>query len=494
MKSSIISIPYLFLAFTLSAQIRFEGAPLAVDAVNSPFGQNYLVLDPESGSMSFTEESGGSGDENTFIEIQHDSATVLVFKDWLNTKGMVSPIGFWNGRLFFSHVIFSKGSYRGVVLAKNLQSGKTEKVDIPFMKSQSSVQSGSISANGQYMILSMESGNTYGVEDLYVSKREANGGWSSFKNLGSDLNTAFQEITPFLAADNKTLFFATNGRGGEGSYDLFYSIRQDDSWKSWSQPVNLGNQINSSGSETSFAFRDGEGWAYFVSSQDSDGYGDIMKIMIKEDIELDTTTVLDTSLVAKEEEVHPTSITMRVVDAATYEPIIATVMTATDTLNVAEGLVLDSLMGNEVEVKSAGYLPRRLMIDATFTLGDNIVTLNSVAKGNTIPLDHVLFHRGTANLVEGSEQELDLVVEVMRDNPNLKILLKGHTDNTGDPVKNVKLSEARVKTVKAYILSKGISAYRVRGKGYGGNQPIASNANEQTRKLNRRVEFEVLAD
>ena len=82
----------------------------------------------------------------------------------------------------------------------------------------------------------------------------------------------------------------------------------------------------------------------------------------------------------------------------------------------------------------------------------------------------------------------------MNDNTNIKILLKGHTDNTGDPVKNIQLSEARVKTVKAYILSQGINAFRVSGKGFGGNQPIASNDSEDTRKLNRRVEFEVIED
>ena len=127
-------------------------------------------------------------------------------------------------------------------------------------------------------------------------------------------------------------------------------------------------------------------------------------------------------------------------------------------------------------------------------VGENLIALESIAIGNVITLDNVLFKRGTSELIAGSSKELDLVVEVLNDNPGIKILLKGHTDNTGDPVKNVELSEERVRAVKDYIINQGVNAFRVTGKGYGGNEPIASNATEATRKLNRRVEFEVIEE
>lgn len=463
--------------------------------LNSPRGQNYIVLHPKFADLAFTEESGGNGGENAIVEMKSDSATVFVFRDWLGTKGMVSPLGFIGESLFYNQVIFDKGSYNGMVIKINRKDGKREKVNIPFMKSRSPVQSGCISENGQYMILSMESNNTYGVEDLYISKKKADGSWSSFNNLGAGLNTQYQEITPFLASDNKTLFFATNGRVGKGSFDLFYSIRQDDSWRNWSEPINLGNQINSSGSETSFAFRNGEDWAYFISSKDSDGYGDIMKIKILEDIAKDTTLINQAVAVDSIIREPSTSVLMKVVDGASNKQIPSVLVTPLNKLSNTNGRFnLDTMVGFEVEVKSKGYLSKVIQIDSSFLPGENVVELNAVSKGNTIQLDKVLFHRGTANLVSGSEKELDLVVEVMHDNPNIKILLKGHTDNTGDPVKNIGLSKARVKTVKEYILSKGISPYRVRGKGFGENQPIASNETEETRKLNRRVEFEVIDD
>jgi outer membrane protein OmpA-like peptidoglycan-associated protein len=87
---------------------------------------------------------------------------------------------------------------------------------------------------------------------------------------------------------------------------------------------------------------------------------------------------------------------------------------------------------------------------------------------------------------------LDLVVALLKSNPKVKIELSGHTDNRGIPGQNLKLSQARVEKVKDYLVSKGISKNRITGKGYGGAKPIASNDTEETRLLNRRVEFTIL--
>ena len=473
------------------AQISFEGPAEPVACWNSPNGQNYLAIDPLSGNIAFTEENGGVGDENTIAEKLGEEVKSFVFRDWLGTPGMVSPIGFVDGGLLYNHVIFNQGMYFGLVMQLSIESGDRKPVLIPYLKNKSAIQSGCISDDGRFMILSIESNDTYGVEDLYVTKKGANGDWSSLSNLGAMINTPYQEITPFLAPDNKTLFFATNGREGSGSFDLFYAERQDDSWRNWSEPTNLGNEINSSGAETSMVFRAEDDWAYFVSSKDSDGYGDILRIRIQEEFERDISdlVLIDTT------RVEPKRILLKVVDAATHFPLPAGLLAGNAMVESVDGLFeyKQANLEEEIEIKSKGYLPV-LISSSDLVLGENIIELSSIAKGNTITLDHVLFHRGTADLIDGSQKELDLVVEVMNDNPSIKILLKGHTDNTGDPVLNVKLSEERVKTVKAYLVDQGINAYRITGKGYGGNQPIASNASEITRKRNRRVEFEVIED
>jgi len=98
----------------------------------------------------------------------------------------------------------------------------------------------------------------------------------------------------------------------------------------------------------------------------------------------------------------------------------------------------------------------------------------------------------TTNLLKESYDELNVVVDLLRTNPKIEIELAGHTDNRGDAKLNQKLSQSRVDKVKAYLVSQGINAKRIRGKGYGGKRPISSGESEESRKLNRRVEFTIV--
>ncbi|MBL7866281.1 MAG: OmpA family protein, partial [Cyclobacteriaceae bacterium] len=109
-------------------------------------------------------------------------------------------------------------------------------------------------------------------------------------------------------------------------------------------------------------------------------------------------------------------------------------------------------------------------------------------------LKSVLFQQSTYTLLTESYDELDLVVSFLKVNPKVEILLSGHTDNRGDPAHNQRLSQRRVERVKSYLVSKGINGKRVTGKGFGGSKPIADNKSEETRRLNRRVEFTIVKD
>ena len=118
--------------------------------------------------------------------------------------------------------------------------------------------------------------------------------------------------------------------------------------------------------------------------------------------------------------------------------------------------------------------------------------LEPLVEGKTFKLNNVLFRRGTNQLLDSSYVELDNVVRMMNDNPDIHIELSGHTDNQGNARKNVLLSQDRIEAVKIYLVNKGIDKNRISGKGYGGSRPIASNRMEETRRLNRRVEFTVI--
>ncbi len=146
---------------------------------------------------------------------------------------------------------------------------------IKYYKSNSNILSGSISEDKKLIVLSTDSYGSFGVEDLYVSKKLNDSTWSSLINLGSSINTSYQETYPYLSSDNSRVFFSSNGYDGYGGFDIFYSDRQDDSWKKWSKPINLGNKINSEGSENSFIYDSNSNIISFSSSKNSIGNSDL---------------------------------------------------------------------------------------------------------------------------------------------------------------------------------------------------------------------------
>lgn len=502
------------------AQVTFYSNPEPVHGLNSADAENYLYLSEDGSELIFTREKsvanvGGKGNPGDlwFAILAHqsliDSAKVKTFN---KTSVFNSPLGYSPDERFFlyNEVMLRQGAYEGKIMAHSISSGNNSNVDIPYFQSASPLQTGYLSRDGRFLIMSLENQTGYGVEDLYVSIQSVDGRWSSPKNLGYDINTDKQEITPFLSADNKTLYFATNARGGFGSFDLYVSNRLDDSWRNWSEPRNLGSIINSEGSETSFIYNPDSEYAYFISTQNSDGYGDIKRIRIYPTNEgspatADTSEVMATNPKA----VYQKEIVFNVKDAKTDENLKFTYtgniisISETKSLNAFGELVSELMIGlNEgdvivLEFKSKGYLSESIKVnfnDLMSLENQYTIRLEPLETGRTITFKHVLFHQGKSEFIEGTIGELDLVVEMLEENPDVRIFLKGHTDNVGNKVLNIQLSQARVNAVRDFLIEKGIDKSRISGKGFGGINPIADNRKEETRKLNRRVEFEVIRD
>ncbi|RED97020.1 OmpA family protein [Marinoscillum furvescens] len=488
-------------------QLTFYGSPEPQDSLNSPSSENYLSLDWQNQRLFFTrvkhaENVAAAQDEGdvwlSSFTTEWSEEEPLAF----NTRDFSAPAGLMPGQdLFLYHQVrYDKGLYYGSVRAvPNDLKGESFELEIPYLVNRSPLQTGNLSADGRFLMLSMENQQGYGVDDLFVCELQSDGTWSGPKNLGRVINTAFQEISPFLAADNKTLIFASNGHGGEGSFDLFQSTRLDDTWQQWSEPVNLGTTVNSEGAETSLVFGPDDEWAYFVSTQNSNGYGDIKRIRIKAELEKVASQEQVQLAITSEEEA---ALVFKITDKKTAQSLQgqAVIVGAQHQLFDADANGLVEVQAGEgplvVEFKSPGYFSKTIHVNSEMwdMTAPVEVQLEPLETGATITLDHVLFYRGTANFVEGSEEQLDLVVEMLTDNPDVTIFLKGHTDNVGNATLNVHLSQERVYAVQEYLIRNGISKDRIDGKGYGGAQPIASNADEATRKLNRRVEFEVRRD
>jgi outer membrane protein OmpA-like peptidoglycan-associated protein len=191
----------------------------------------------------------------------------------------------------------------------------------------------------------------------------------------------------------------------------------------------------------------------------------------------------------------------RVLNAATYQPLTAAELRiGRETASAVVPLSTDGSFSYGAAAPGKPYfykaqLPGFVDADSSWTVGVgptvHDILLRPLAVGTTLPLANVQFEQGQAVLLPGSARALNQLVETMITNPRLTIEVRGHTDNVGEPAKNVALSEARVAAVKAYLVAHGVAETRITGIGFGGAQPAASNAQEATRKLNRRVEFRV---
>ena len=530
----VVVLFFLSLSYPLKSQsvTIYSGQEPLDSAVNSASFEENPVLHPSGTQLFFTriKHAGNVGGRNDRADIwvsesngQGGWSVPVNAGAPVNTTGWDALIGFADSgnELYLSKEYKDNTNLvrKGVAVSRKNGNSWSEPVllEIPFFNNRSDHQSGWITADGSVMILSLESPAGYGAEDLYVCFRQGPDQWTSPRNLGFQINTPFQEMTPFLAEDKKTLIFATNGIAGLGSRDLFISERQDDSWRNWSEPASLGSKVNTPGTELSFSFRPGDEYAYLVSTQNSEGYGDIKRVKITADIvagQLDSIPQVIAAPVAAitpeetlteiEETPAPdlTEVKGTVRDAKSLSAIAATISVTggqnekKELLSGQNGEFTIQLLKRQsytIKVAAKGYLEEQLTIE-TFDEEERnqTVLLQPLSEGNTITLSHVLFEQGTPDMVKGSEAELDRVVNMMKENAEVQIYITGHTDNQGPAKANIELSEQRVESVIEYLTSKGVEPTRLSGKGFGPTRPIASNASEETRKLNRRVEFTIV--
>ncbi|MEP6737845.1 MAG: OmpA family protein [Chryseolinea sp.] len=397
---------------------------------------------------------------------------------------------------------------QGIAVSRREGNGwsKPQNIPIPYFQNKSNALTGHVLGDQSVFVFSAETYGSRGVEDIYATLKGADGKWTEPKNLGSIINTQFQELSPSLSADGKTLYFSSNGRKGSGSFDIYSSTRLDDTWINWSTPVNMGSPFNSEGRELNYRTFEQIGYALYSSTKNSDGYGDIKVFAFDEPFRQDTVKEVSPTPVAiietPREETKDKQVTIhgKVNNTKTGESIDAKVyFNAPDNnypvnATTANGysVKIPSTSDYVVRIEASGYVSTMEKLDIhTYEMSELEMNfkLQPVEVGTTVNLKDVLFEQGKTNLLAQSYPELDLVVSFLKANPTVKIELTGHTDNRGIPGQNVKLSQARVDKVKSYLVAKGIQSKRISGKGYGGSKPIASNDSEETRLFNRRVEF-----
>ncbi len=523
------------LSFPLAAEAQQELPATPDTLVNSRFNEIKPIFSPDGGTLYFTRSNhplnaGGRRDRGDVWQAKVLApgryGEVKLADKAFNTSQMNSLLGFsGNGEevYFQTYDPESKGKRQAGIYKMPARGGKAQPVTIHYFFNKAKYQDATLSADGKVMLLAMESYSTYGLEDLYVSFLQPDGSWSEPKNLGLDINTTKQEMSAWLSADGQTLYFTSNGHGGYGSMDIFRSQRLDASWKRWSKPENLGAAVNSAGADMYFVENPQGKWAYYSSTQNSEGFGDIRKTPIPEQdeekpmlVEAEAEILVPQTAVELEEQVAVAEdhlaedsieeVTVLVkqsfdlegqVQNENGEPQAAQLRISrqgkdfSETRAISGSFDMNLPEGGEymLRVQAQGYFPVDTSLQVTEGVNVLKLRLRPLVVGEAVRLENVMFRQSTAVLMEESNEALDEVVSLMQENPQMEILLTGHTDNQGSSKANIRLSRERVEAVKNYLVSRGIEEERIEGKGYGPTRPVASNASEETRKLNRRVEF-----
>lgn len=410
-----------------------------------------------------------------------------------NAVCAVTPDG---NKLLLMNTYDSQGKQKGAGLSisQKTESGWSVPMDVKIKNyyNRSEFNEFMLSNDGKVMILAVDRDDTHGGRDLYVSRFEGNGFWSAPKNMGPMINTPGIELSPFLASDGVSLYFSSTGHPGYGKNDIFVSKRLDDSWTKWSTPINMGKPLNSMGWDAYYSVpADGE-YAYFVSSDNSIGLQDIFKIKLPVAVQPEPV-VLIKGYVLNSKTNEPIATGIEYNNLATEEQL---GIAQSDPKTGYYEITLPLSKAYSFFAEKKGFYSVTDHIDlkksAQFIEIERNLYLTPIEIGQTMALNNVFFYRGKPTLMRESFGELNRLVTMLQDNDNIEIMLEGHTDNQGSAPLNVTLSEDRVKAVKGYLVGKGIDERRISGKGWGGEKPIADNSTENTRKLNRRVEFKII--
>jgi outer membrane protein OmpA-like peptidoglycan-associated protein len=327
--------------------------------------------------------------------------------------------------------------------------------------------------------------------DIYVCVKKKDGSWSSPIHTGKVLNSAGDEYSPFLSADGRTLYFATDGRPGYGHVDVFMSKRLSDGWTQWSEPVNLGLGVNTVGFDAYYTLPAAGDYGYMVSTLKSVGLSDIIRFKVPREIRPDPV-VLVVGRVLNAKTQKPLQATIRFDDLTTGKEVGEA---RSDPRHGDYKIVLPWGKNYGYHAASPGYISVNENLELVGASQYNEVTkdllLIPIEVGESIQLKNVFFVISKSELKSESFPELDRLVEIMKENRTMEIELGGHTDSRGNAEDNMQLSILRVQAVKKYLVDKGIAASRITGKGYGGTRPVAPSDTEANRQLNRRVEFKI---
>lgn len=520
--------------------------------VNTLYPEYTPVISSDNKTLMFTSRRpGGQSDKKDKDNLFFEDVWMSVHDangNWskpvnlgipVNSEGHDACIGLSpNGKELFMYISINGGD---IYVSQFVNGAWTKPNDeIQILNSKGKEPSVTISANGKTIFFSSDKPGGYGGLDIYRIDMGKDGKWSEPMNLGSVINSEYDEDSPFLATDGKKLYFSSNGHNNMGGYDIF-SSKYDTKTKNWSKPVNLGYPINSPNDDIYFVITGNQKTAYYASAK-KNGFGD------KDIYEIDLDTAYmahplyvvpmglkapanyltikpghpdfmaeKDSDVPKEvfEEMKLASVATNtslytgvIMDEKTNEPLECVITVKKINLIDPPKQYQTDKEGNfeiplshgfkyAIDVEKDGFMFASNNIDLTKPekpkqLIKESIPLKKPEKGLKLVMKNIVYEVGNASLKPESFVEVDILYDFLVKNPTVKIEISGHTDNIGSPQVNKELSLGRARAIYKLLVKKGIDGERIKFVGYGSERPIAANNTPEGRSKNRRTEFEII--
>ncbi len=347
------------------------------------------------------------------------------------------------------------------------------------------------------MIMSVEREDSKGGRDLYATFAKNDSTWSKPLNLGAIVNSVGEESAPFLASDDRSLYFSSNGFSGYGGNDVYVSKRLDDTWTNWTEPENMGPDINSKLDDLFFNIPSTSEYAYYSKGITEDNT-DIFRVKLPMFLSPEPIVIVKGKLI----------------DAKTGKPIGARIIYEDLTTGKEVGIAHTNPETGEYEIhlpggknygfraEAEGHISENQNLDLREFKKDGVVSnkdimlapieLATIEPDATIVLNNIFFDFNKAVLKSESFPELNRIIDLMNQKSTMQVELAGHADATGPENYNLILSEQRAKAVGKYLTGKGIAKERIAVVFHGESKPIDTNATPEGRKKNRRVEFKIV--
>ena len=495
------------------------------EAINSPYPDYAPTLKGDESVLVFTSRrENTTGGYKDLSDFQYNEDIYIALKDpasdtWkkaqpisplINTEGHDASLNLSpNGKTLYVYKNTAFGKNGGDIYESQLSEDNSWLIPKPLPATVNTSyfeSSASVTEDGSTLYFASERPGGLGHSDLYRSFKNANGEWGAAENLGSTINTEYDEISSFISGDGKTLFFSSTGHKGMGGYDIYKVVLENGKW---STPENLGYPINSTEDDLHFVKLKTKNHAYFSSIRENKSDRDLYEILFNEPV------VKKDSVVAVKEEITKRVVVKGRIADAENKGIVANLSFIDAVTGANVGTVSSNDKGEftaplplnnkyKVIVNSMGYEDLQdtvsvskdsaAKINKVFTLKKSAkkteVTTSKPAENPVNAEDLVLyFNSGSAKINKLSADHRTRLNKIVKEARQKKALVEvsGFSDNLGKEVANKKLSLHRAKSIAHYLQKKGLVAAQIKVMSFGSENPLESNDTKAGRARNRRV-------